>query len=79
VQAALMLASATSILQAAMRLSRVSHRDVQAALHRLRPRIATLAADVQGGSAPLRPRAFHPVQEISAMRHARAEARLFAS
>lgn len=72
---ALMLASATALLQAAMRLTRVSHRDVQGMLHRLRPRIVALAGEV--GSGPLC--SFHPLQDIASMRHARAEARLFAS
>jgi urease accessory protein len=83
VPAAVMLAAATAMLQASMRLMRVSHRDVQAILHRLRPLIARLAADVRSGA--LRPESpsllsgFHPLQDIASMRHASAEARLFAS
>ena len=42
--ATLLQSTANAILQAAMRLLPVSHRDVQGALHRLRPRIAILAA-----------------------------------
>jgi len=91
VPAAVMLAAATAMLQAAMRLMRVSHRDVQAILHRLRPLIARLAADVrccvrspalQDGpskAAPVPLTGFHPLQDIASMRHASAEARLFAS
>jgi urease accessory protein len=70
---ALLVANANALLQAAMRLGRISHRDAQAVLHRLRPRIAAL--DHCGG--PLQ--AYHPLQEIASMRHQRAEARLFAS
>ena len=76
---ALMLASAGAMLQAAMRLMRVSHRDVQGILHRLRPSIAELADTVSTSNAPLMLRSFNPLQEIASMRHARAEARLFAS
>ncbi len=39
---ALLFGSVNAILQAAMRLLRFSHRDAQAILHRLRPRIASL-------------------------------------
>ena len=42
--AALMHSTATAILQASMRLLPVSHRDVQRALHALRPVIADAAA-----------------------------------
>jgi urease accessory protein len=79
VPAAVMLAAATAMLQAAMRLMRVSHRDVQAILHRLRPLIARLAADVRIGVQPVPLSGFHPLQDIASMRHAAAEARLFAS
>jgi urease accessory protein len=83
VPAAVMLSGVTAIVQAAMRLMRVSHRDVQAVLHRLRPLIARLAADVrketETGEAALLFAGFHPLQDIASMRHARAEARLFAS
>ncbi len=79
VPAAVLLSAATAMLQAAMRLMRVSHRDVQAILHRLRPLIARLAADVRSGVQPVALSGFHPVQDIASMRHAGAEARLFAS
>jgi urease accessory protein len=79
VPAAVMLAAATAMLQASMRLMRVSHRDVQAILHRLRPLIARLAADVRCGASPAALTGFHPLQDIASMRHASAEARLFAS
>jgi urease accessory protein len=69
--------TATAILQAAMRLLPVSHRDVQGALHRWRPLIARLA---ESAAAPERQLAsFHPLQEIAAMRHETASARMFAS
>jgi urease accessory protein len=79
VPAALLLASATALLQAAMRLGRVSHRDAQGILHRLRPVVQRLATEACGGGRSPRLRAFHPLQEIASMRHERAEARLFAS
>jgi len=79
VPAALMLAAANGMLQAAMRLGSVSHRDVQAILHRLRPLIAQLTEEVVAAGAPPRLLAFQPLQEIASMRHTRAEARLFAS
>ena len=79
VPAAVLLAAATAMLQAAMRLMRVSHRDVQAILHRLRPLIAGLAAKVRAGARPVALAGFHPLQDIASMRHAGAEARLFAS
>jgi urease accessory protein len=79
VAAALMLTSANTMLQAAMRLGRISHRDTQATLHRLRPMIDDLTRQVEstGPAAPLL--AFQPLQEIASMKHERAEARLFAS
>lgn len=78
VPAALLFSSANAMLQAAMRLLPFSHRDAQAALHRLRPEIAALTAQVfQHPSALLA--SFHPLQEIASMRHAAAEARLFRS
>jgi urease accessory protein len=70
---ALLIGTTNALLQAAMRLGRISHRDAQAILHRLRPAIASL--DLSGGEI----RAYHPLQEIASMRHQRAEARLFAS
>ena len=76
--AAMMLAAANAILQAAMRLGLLSHRDVQATLHRLRPQIAAMADVGELDELPLL-RAFHPLQEIASMRHAFAETRLFAS
>jgi urease accessory protein len=86
VPGAFLLAAVTAILQSALRLMRVSHRDVQASLHRLRPRIAEAAESIVSRSvAPgFNPelgvlRAFNPLQDIASMRHERAEARLFAS
>jgi urease accessory protein len=75
---ALMHSTAMSILQASMRLLPVSHRDVQGALHRLRPEIAALA--VRAAATPLDDlRSFHPLQEIASMRHRSATLWLFAS
>ncbi len=79
--AALLLATASAILSASMRLLPVSHRDVQGALHRLRPTIVTLArtaADAANDGVPAL-LAFHPLQEIASMRHAASTVRLFAS
>jgi urease accessory protein len=76
VAAALMLTAANTMLQAAMRLGRISHRDAQAILHRLRPLIDGLTRRIEPG-APLL--AFQPLQEIASMKHERAETRLFAS
>lgn len=82
--AALLLGTASAVLSAAMRLLPVSHRDVQGALHRLRPVIAELAreaaeaAEASVGGVPSL-LSFHPLQEIASMRHARASVRLFAS
>jgi urease accessory protein UreF len=69
----LLISTANGLLQAAMRLGRISHRDAQAILHRLRPGIANI--DLSDGVL----HAYHPLQEIASMRHQRAEARLFAS
>jgi urease accessory protein len=78
VVAALLQMSVTAVLQAAMRLLPVSHRDVQATLHCLRPIIASLASEVVADAAvPLR--SFQPQQDIASMRHEAATARLFAS
>jgi urease accessory protein len=78
VAASLLLVSATAVMQASMRLMPISHRDVQATLHYLRPIIAELASDVTaGGARPLR--SFQPLQDIASMRHEAATARLFAS
>jgi urease accessory protein UreF len=60
-----------------MRLLPVSHRDVQGTLHRLRPRIAEMAWRAADSRRPLE--SFHPLQEISAMRHEAAAVRMFAS
>ena len=78
VVASLLLVSATAMLQASMRLMAISHRDVQATLHFLRPVIASLSLDVvSGGARPLQ--SFQPLQDIASMRHEAASARLFAS
>jgi urease accessory protein UreF len=78
---AVLLTTANAILQASMRLMRMSHRDVQAILHRLRPEIALLSAGSGRVDAdePVPLRSFHPLQEIASMRHARGNARLFSS
>lgn len=75
--AALMQGAASAILQAGMRLFPVSHRDVQGALHRLRPRIAELAAAAAEPGREMT--SFAPLQEIAAMRHEGAAVRMFAS
>ncbi len=75
---ALLFGTVNATLQAAMRLLRFSHRDAQSILHRLRPRIASFTEDCISNPTT-RLRAFQPLQEIAAMRHATAEARLFAS
>jgi urease accessory protein UreF len=62
-----------------MRLGRISHRDAQGILHRVRPLALELSAEIAAGGDSRRLRAFHPLQEIASMRHERAEARLFAS
>jgi urease accessory protein UreF len=49
--AALLLGNVNGMLQSAMRLLPVSHRDVQAALHRLRPEIAAIANQIAAGKA----------------------------
>lgn len=76
--AAFLQSAATSMLHAATRLLPFSHRDVQSALHRLRPDIAEAVR-----AAAVTPidemRSFHPLQEIAAMRHREAPVRLFAS
>ena len=76
---ALLQTAAAAILQAAMRLLPVSHRDVQAILNRLRPSIAAIVATLPDAHDSIVLQSFHPMQEIASMRHARAEARLFAS
>jgi urease accessory protein len=79
VASALLLSTANAYLQAAMRLGRISHRDAQGILHRVRPLALELSAEIAAGGDSRRLRAFHPLQEIASMRHERAEARLFAS
>jgi urease accessory protein UreF len=74
-----MLSAANAMLQAAMRLGRISHRDAQATLHRLRPRIDALVQQIEASHSDTPLLAFQPLQEIASMRHERAEARLFAS
>lgn len=76
--AALLQGAVSGMLQATMRLLPVSHRDVQAALQRLRPAIAAAAERVVA-SPSLALMSFHPLQEIASMRHSGATARLFAS
>ena len=77
--AAFMLTAANAMLQAAMRLGRISHRDAQAALHRLRPLIDNLTQRMETADRDTPLLAFQPLQEIASMRHQRAETRLFAS
>lgn len=76
--AAYLQLSLNGMLQAAMRLLPVSHRDTQGALHRLRPAVSAIAAQAATGY-PWPPRSFHPLQEIASMRHRTAPVRLFAS
>jgi len=75
--ALLMQGAANAILQAGMRLFPMSHRDVQGALHRLRPRIAALAESAAEPDSRLE--SFHPLQDIASMRHEAAAVRMFAS
>ncbi|MGE0134552.1 MAG: urease accessory protein UreF [Dehalococcoidia bacterium] len=78
VAAALLLGTATVLLSAGMRLLPVSHRDVQGALHWLRPRTAELAAAaVRDCDRPFA--SCHPLQEIASMRHRDARVRFFTS
>ncbi|MGE0228728.1 MAG: urease accessory protein UreF [Dehalococcoidia bacterium] len=78
VAAALLFGTATVLLSAGMRLLPVSHRDVQGALHWLRPRIAELAAAaVRENDRPFA--SCHPLQEIASMRHRDAPVRFFTS
>jgi urease accessory protein len=82
VPGAFLLNAITAILQSALRLMRVSHRDMQTALHALRPQIAAITEEIiSRGHRPSMPilRAFNPMQDIASMRHERAETRLFAS
>lgn len=76
--AGLLSSTANTLHQASMRLLPVSHRDVQAALHRARSTIATLARQaITSADEPLS--TFHPVQEVASMRHETAAIRFFAS
>jgi urease accessory protein len=77
VAAVVMQGTANAVLQAAMRLFPVSHRDVQGCLHRWRPRIAALAQTAATSGAALQ--SFHPLQDIASMQHEAASVRLFAS
>ena len=69
VAAALLFSTANALVQAAMRLLPISHRDAQSVLHRVRDAIAD-AARVAAGAEPLPFTSFHPLQEI-AQRHRR--------
>ena len=79
IAAAVMFSAANAVLQAGMRLLPISHRDVQGALHRLRPQIAAFSQEAAQPHRLYSMQSFHPVQEIAAMRHRFSEARLFAS
>lgn len=76
--AALLFGTANALVQAAMRLLPISHRDAQAVLHHARDTIAG-AAHAATEAAPLQFSSFHPLQEIASMRHANATVRFFAS
>ena len=78
VAAALLFSTANALVQAAMRLLPISHRDAQSVLHRVRDAIAD-AARAAAGAEPLAFTSFHPLQEIASMRHASAPVRFFAS
>jgi urease accessory protein len=68
----------TGLLGAAMRLMRLDHLRSQAIVHRLKPLIATTAADA--AATPYQEmRSFAPAIEIAQMQHERANLRLFAS
>jgi urease accessory protein len=69
--------TANAILQAAMRILPISHRDVQGALHRLRPRLAELAREAADPKRALE--SFHPLQDIASMQHEAAPVRMFRS
>lgn len=80
--AAFLFATASTMHQAAMRLLPVSHRDMQAALHRARARIVRLTAhgfigETHDAEHPFE--SFAPLHEIASMRHERAAVRFFAS
>jgi urease accessory protein len=70
--------AANGLLAAAMRLLPVTHDETQAALARLRPLIAALAADAAGAD-PARIAGGAPQFEVWAMRHETASVRLFSS
>ena len=78
VAAALLFSTANALVQAAMRLLPISHRDAQSVLHSVRDAIAD-AASAAAGAEPLAFTSFHPLQEIASMRHASAPVRFFAS
>ena len=78
VAAALLFSTANALVQAAMRLLPISHRDAQSVLHRVRDAIAD-AARAAACAEPLAFTSFHPLQEIASMRHASAPVRFFAS
>lgn len=78
VATALMHVTATSTLQASMRLLPISHRDVQRTLHALRPVVAQAAIEAAATSLDDL-RSFHPLEEIASMRHRSADMRMFAS
>lgn len=75
--ALVMQTAATAVLHAAMRLFPMSHRDVQGALHRMRPVIVDLAG--RATEPDRRLESFHPLQDVAAMRHEAAAVRMFAS
>ena len=74
----LLFSTANALVQAAMRLLRVSHRDAQAVLHRVREEIAALSREAVE-PRPLAFASFHPLQEIASMRHGGTPVRFFAS
>jgi urease accessory protein len=76
--AALMFSTSNALVQAAMRLLPISHRDAQAVLHHVRATVASAAREASG-APPLEFASFHPLQEIASMRHADAAVRFFAS
>lgn len=76
--AGLLFGTANALVQSAMRLLPISHRDAQAVLHRVRDAIAVAAREA-AAATPLEFSSFHPLQEIASMRHANATVRFFAS
>ena len=75
----LLFSTANALVQAAMRLLRISHRDAQAVLHRVRGEITVLSREAAIEAGLLVFASFHPLQEIAAMRHSGAPVRFFAS